>query len=397
MRVRKTLLILVLIAFAVWGIKVVWLLQRNVSMPSQIKRQAETDRQVLMVQFRNRERKLNDDYGVKKYLATGQTVYDRIFNTQEQTVVDLIQKIASESIPKGWNCEVRVEEFTHFILLVYLPHNLARADAAEVASYLVPVVKHCDFSLSDVAVFDRVHKSYLFFDIDALKHIGREGKLTATLLEKVKQQGESFTQFNSMTIQCKKYEQHLVLPVEIAGPTGVETCIALFDTGASVTTISHSIILQTGSDNLAISPRRSFTTANGWMSCPIVYREVNVGGFPKRIEVAVNQRDEVNLLGMNYFQGLKYIVDSQSACIYVWEDPAIEIPEFKQTVPKDATKNLKDPVDDGQKKTDGEDKESPPEPVKLGGDVSSRDLNDLATFADKWLDVIHDANGASEK
>ena len=242
MRIRKILLILLLIALAVWAVETIWIIQSNSSMPSQIKRQAESKRKALMLQFAYNERKLNDDYSQKKYLATGKTVFDRIFNAKEPTVVELIQKMAAESLPKGWKCDVRVEEFTHFILLVYLPHNLARVEAANIVSYLIPIVKHCSWCLSDVAVFNHAHKSYLFFDNGTLRHIESKGKLTETLLEKVKQQGESFTRLNSTTIKCKMYEGHLILPIQITGSHGVETCSALFDTGASITTVSHSII-----------------------------------------------------------------------------------------------------------------------------------------------------------
>ena len=319
MRVRKALTILLITTLVVWGIETIFLLYRNVSMPSQIKRQAESERRALMLAFRKRERKLNDDYNRKKYLAMGETVYDRVFNAKNQTIVDLIQKMAAESLPKGWSCEIRVEEFTHFILLVYLPHNVAPVEAREVVSYMIPIVKHCSSYLSDVAVFERTHKSYLFFDNDTLKHLEKENSLTDILLRKAKQHGKSFTRFNSKTIQCKNYEQHLFLPLEITGPGGVVTCLALLDTGASITTLSYDIISKTGSDNLAIAPKRSFNTANGWMSCPVVRREVNIEGFRRNIEVAVNQRDDLHLLGMNYFEGLQHMVDFSNSCIYVWE------------------------------------------------------------------------------
>ncbi len=55
------------------------------------------------------------------------------------------------------------------------------------------------------------------------------------------------------------------------------------------------------------------------MSCSIVRRKVNIGGFYKDIEVAVNKRDELSLLGMNYFEGMNYIVDFQNFCIHIWE------------------------------------------------------------------------------
>ena len=113
MTIRKTLVVLLLIALAVWGIEVAWLVRRNVSLPKQIREQAERERRAVMIQFRDRDRKLNNDYSQKKYLATGETVYDRIFNAKDQSIIELIQRIAAESLPKDWSCEVRVEEFTH--------------------------------------------------------------------------------------------------------------------------------------------------------------------------------------------------------------------------------------------------------------------------------------------
>jgi predicted aspartyl protease len=399
MRTRKILAILLLIALVVWAVETLWIVQSNSSIPSQLKRQAESERKALMLQFANNERKLNNDYSQKKYLATGKTVYDRIFNAKEPTIVELIQRMAAESMPKGWNCQVRVEEFTHFILLVYLPHNLNRVEAGAIASYLIPVAKHCNQWLTDVSVFDLAHKSYLFFNKDAIEHIKREGKLTDTLLGNVKQQGESFTQFNSTTIQCEMHQGHLFLPIEIIGSSNVQTCVALLDTGASVTTVSRSIILQTGlgENELRFAPRRSFNTANGSMSCSVVQREVNIEGFRKRIEVAVNEIDEVNLLGMNYFRGMKYIVDSQNACIYIWEEQSIETPRINHIPRKSDLEDLRIAVGGERTETEPQDKESPGETVKPGSTVSSPDMNDLATFADKWLGIDRDANDAQKK
>jgi hypothetical protein len=39
----------------------------------------------------------------------------------------------------------------------------------------------------------------------------------------------------------------------------------------------------------------------------------------RNIEVAVNNTDNMNLLGMNFFEGFEYIIDAGDACIYVWK------------------------------------------------------------------------------
>ena len=75
----------------------------------------------------------------------------------------------------------------------------------------------------------------------------------------------------------------------------------------------------TGHEDLINAPRRTFNTANGRMSCPIVFREVNIGGYRKKIGVAVNQSDELSLLGMDFFESMNYIVDYQKSVIYIWE------------------------------------------------------------------------------
>ncbi len=319
MKIRGILTVLLLLGFTAWGGQLILILNRNLNTPSRIKTQSAADREILLAAFKTKRHKLQQEYNRRELLASGKTAYDRIFNTKDQTIVELIERMAAETLPKSWGCEVRVEEFTHFVLLIYLPHNAGRVEPSQVAFHLIPIVKHCSPYLSDVSVFDDTHRSYLFFDNDTLSHLGTEGSLTDRLAEKVRQQGKSFTRFNSKTIQCTDQEGHLFLPLEITGPSGTETCIALLDTGASVTTITQSVIALTGPENLMSTPRRRFNTANGPMFCPVVNRYVNIGGFRRDIEVAVNQSDEVSLLGVNYFEGLNYVVDSTNSCIYVWE------------------------------------------------------------------------------
>jgi hypothetical protein len=83
--------------------------------------------------------------------------------------------------------------------------------------------------------------------------------------------------------------------------------------------LSEEVVKKTGLDDLQRAPRREFDTANGLLTCPIVRREINVAGFRKNIEVAVNQKDKMNLLGMDFFEGMDYIVDFQNSAIYVWQ------------------------------------------------------------------------------
>jgi len=303
----------------VWGIETLYLAQRNAATPDRIKASESQNRNRLSLEYKQRLRELEREYEKKKHFASGKTVFDRIYNLQNQSIVDLITHISREALPEAWSCHVKVEEFTRFILLIYLPHNAQQIQMENVVSHLRPILNYCGWLLSDVAVFDRTHKSYLFFDKPMLVKIEKDKKLSQRMLGRSEKLGQSFTRLNSVTIQCEKQESHLFLPLEVAGINGIVTCYALFDTGASITTLSNKVVSKTGSDNLQNAPRRNFNTANGRMSCPIVTRGVNVGGFRKDIEVAVNQRDEVNLLGVNFFEGLDYIVDFQKSAIYVWE------------------------------------------------------------------------------
>lgn len=318
MKITKALGILLTIILLAWSIEVLYLSQRNASAPERIKSKASQSRNRLLLEHEQRRRQIELEYDEKKHLATGETVFDRIYNRQDQNIIDMIIRVSREAFPAQWSCDVKVEEFTHFVLLVYLPHNSQRATPNQVALYLQPILKYCDWCLSDVAVFDRTHKSYIFFDKTMFDEIKRNKKISPDLSHRATTQGESFSRFNSVTIKCEKKESHLFLPLEIAGQNGIVTCYALFDTGASTTTLSMEVISKTGYDNLQNATRRNFNTANGLMSCPIVTREVNVGGYRKQIEVAVNQRDQLNLLGMNFFKGMDYVVDFQNSAIYVW-------------------------------------------------------------------------------
>jgi len=319
MRLPKLLIKLLLLSLLLWAVEALYLEQRNASTLERIKAEEVQSRNLLILDYKQKRIDLEKEYENKKHLATGETVFDRIFNTQDQSIVDLIMRVSREALPEAWSCDVKVDEFTHFILLVHLPHNVKRATMDQVVSHLHPILKYCDWCLTDIAVFDRTHKSYLFFDKSMLDGIKKNAGISRILADRSEHLGESFSRFNSVTIECEKHESHLFLPLEVAGSNGVVTCNVLFDTGASITMLSAEVVTNTGDDRFHIAPHRSFSTASGLISCPIVTRQVNVSGFRKVIEVAVNQKDEQNLLGINFFEGMDYIVDFQHSAIYVWE------------------------------------------------------------------------------
>jgi hypothetical protein len=217
MRTTRRIGLLLVVALVAWSAQALYLLERNLSTPDRIKA-AETElRNRLTLGYRKNERDLEQEYERKRYLATGETVFDRIFSTQGQSIGDLISRIAREALPDGWSCDVAVDEFTHFVLLVYLPPNSQRVAAGQVVSYLLPITKYCSSYLSDVAVFDKAHKSYLFFDRTILEEIETARAISEEMSLRAEDQGKSFTRFNSVTLECEKHESHLFLPVEVSG------------------------------------------------------------------------------------------------------------------------------------------------------------------------------------
>jgi|GEM_PF-3290889 len=319
MSVNKTLTVLLLAALLAWGIEALVLHQRSARKAEQIRTDEAQARSRLALEFISKQQNLEQEFVDRKHLATGKTVFDRIFNTQGHSISELIQNIASEALPDGWTCDVRVEEFTNFILLVYLPRESHVVPFNRLASYFEPLLKYCSSYLTSVAVFDGRRKSYLFLDETVLDELKSDKHISTEMIRRAEDQGQSFTRFNSVTLECKKRDSHLFLPIEVVGPNGVVKCEALFDTGATTTMLSNGPISKTGDENRENAPRRSFSTPNGLLACPIVSRGLDVGGLRKTIEIAVNENDTQNLLGRNFFEGMEYIVDFQVPAIYVWE------------------------------------------------------------------------------
>jgi predicted aspartyl protease len=319
MTLRKILLVLSSVTFMVWAVEILYIIRENKLQPDRIIAVETSKRVQATYEFQKRIRDLEEEYNSRKYLATGQSVFERIHNTQEQNIIELIQRIATEALPDSWSSEVRVEEFIHFILLIFLPHNTLKASTNQVILYLQPIIEYCGWLLTDIAVFDRAHKSYLFFDTHSKDEIRRTGELSKKSLARAEKQGLAFTRFNSTTVVCEKIDSQLFVPIEVMGQDGIVTGPAMVDTGASTTMLNYEVIVETGSDDLIKAPRRKFNTANGTADYPIVTRVVSIAGVAKTIEIAVNQKDEWNLLGVNYFEGMDYILDFQNSKIYFWE------------------------------------------------------------------------------
>lgn len=262
------------------------------------------------------KKKLLDDYGTNKYLASGRNAYDRIFNNQEKDIVNLIQRLSDESLPSSWKPIVKVEEFTNFILLIQSPADIKEASVNEVVKYLIPIISHAGTYLKNVAVFNRKHQSYLYFDEVALSELSKYQTLSEITINDIRKKGIGFKRYNAVKIDYEEKSGHIYFPVIVSG----KECIMLLDTGASMTVISLKLAQKTGNEDLNTVRRKTFSTAKGEMDCPIVERNVIVGSIEKTQEVAVNitSGEEMNLLGVDFFESKNYIIDNDAKSIYIW-------------------------------------------------------------------------------
>lgn len=263
-----------------------------------------------------RRQALEEDFRKERYQASGRSAYERIYNKQGQTIVELITRLSKEAFPDSCKCEVRVEEFNHFILLINTPNDVRLWNPLSIGRSVTPILPYIRPYLSNIAIFDRKHRCYMFFDAAALDEAASPGGLTDATSERIKKQGQSFSRWNSITIRCKQIGKHLFAPVSIYGKTGAVTCRMMLDTGASMSMITEEVAQKTGLENLNKTSRRRFETAAGQAEFPIVARKLTVENIGKRLDVAVGSS---NLLGMDFFEGRGYVIDAEEKCVYVWE------------------------------------------------------------------------------
>jgi len=264
------------------------------------------------------KKKLSDDFDKNKYLATGKNAYERIYNSRQKDIVDLIQKLSLEALPPNWKSEVKVEEFTNVILLIQNPRDEEDISVNEVAKYLIPILTYGGQYLKNVAVFNRKHQSYLYFDEEALGELIKNQTLSEKTVADIKNKGAGFTRYNAIKIDYEEKFGHIFIPVIVSGEYGSVECFMMLDTGASMTVVSLELAKKTGHEDLNNMERRTFSTAKGLLSCPIVVREIIVGDLDKKQPVAVNLEDNSNLLGIDFFESKDYIIDAASKSIYVW-------------------------------------------------------------------------------
>jgi len=264
------------------------------------------------------KKRLVDEFDKNKHLATGKNAYERIYNNKQSDIVDLIQKLALEAFPNNWKIDVKVEEFTNFILLAQVDVRSEEPAIVDIIKYLVPVLDYSGGYLKNVAIYNKKHQCYLFFDEDVLSKIVKNQNLSKNTINEAKRKGKGFLHYNAIKIDFQEEYGHIFIPVIVVGEYGSYETIMMLDTGASMTVISLELAQKTGQEDLNEISKRTFSTAKGLMSCPIVQREIIVGDIYKKQAVAVNLEDDSNLLGMDFFESREYIIDNPSKCIYIW-------------------------------------------------------------------------------
>jgi hypothetical protein len=263
------------------------------------------------------KKKLLDEFDKNKYLASGKNAYERIYNNKQSDIVDLMQKLALEAFPNNWKMDVKVEEFTNFILLVQIDVKSNEPAVTDIIKHLIPVLDNSDGYLKNVAVYNEKYQCYLFFDENALNELIKNKKLGTNAINEAKRKGEGFLRYNAIKIDFQEINGHIFIPLIVVGDYECDTNMML-DTGASMTVISLELAQETGHEDLNEISRTTFSTVNGLISCPIVQRKIIVGDIYKKQVVAVNLEDDSNLLGMDFFESREYIIDNPSKCIYIW-------------------------------------------------------------------------------
>ncbi|MFH1797865.1 MAG: retropepsin-like aspartic protease [Candidatus Omnitrophota bacterium] len=315
MKNRLTIYIFVLIGILV--IEALIFQSVKISKTTQFKKKHDSAMRIMRFNHEKEKKRLNDEYDKNRYLASGKTVYERIFNIQDQSIIDMINGLAHESFPEGWQCETKVEEFTNFILLVQSDNRDDNYKVNEIAKYLIPVVTHAKPYLENIAVFDKKHKCVMFFDTASVNELIELKKLTKHNIDNILNNGQDFTRYNSVKIEYEDINGHMFVPAIVGGSCEV---MMMLDTGASTTVISSEVAGKTSheKEDLNKVEQRTFSTAAGMMSCPIVSRKVSVGSIDVFQPVAVNFKDEMSLLGVDFFSDYHYRIDSEAKCIYVW-------------------------------------------------------------------------------
>ena len=271
--------------------------------------------------YEKQKNKLINKYEKNKYRATGKNVYERIYNRENQNIIELINNLSKEALPKEWSSEVRVEEFTNFVLLIHTQYDENNLKTSVMIKHLIPIVKWATPYLQNVAFFNKHHRCIFYLDEKDIQVLKKREGLRNEAVEEARRKGEEFTLFNSVRIQLRLVQGHMFIPVTVYGDYASHDEMMMLDTGASMTVLPKKVVEKTfnkGDDKIALK-QETFSTAKGTMICPIIDRNIVIGGIDKFIPVAINENDNISLLGMNFFNDKNYIIDTKNEYIYIWD------------------------------------------------------------------------------
>ena len=266
---------------------------------------------------------LKNEMEIKKYQATGNNNYERIYNIQDQSIAELVKNIAAEAIPSNWKVDIKVEEFFNFILIIEIPLETKEINIRKNYKYLVPVIKWVRPYLQNIAIFNKYHQCIYYFDEELISQIKEHKNINDRIIEQAASFGNTFTLYNSVAIPFKRRQGHIFLPVIIYGDNGLLNESLMLDTGATTTMITKEFAQKTfneGDSDQSKIKIEEFSTANGIIQCPVVRRNIVLGEFDTNIDVAVSMEVEINVLGMNYFSDKNYLIDSTTETLYLWKE-----------------------------------------------------------------------------
>lgn len=277
----------------------------------------EYERNVLSTEYRRRNQltALEKEFEEKKYLASGRTPYDRIYNAPQEDLDALIQRLAQEALPDDWEAQVKVEEFNKFLLLVKGPSPQAAPEPEKVLEYLKPAWPYIKPYLRNLAIYDGRHTCRWFLTADVLTVMDRS-EIVGLPLANMKHNGQSFTDSNSLAIPFESAGGHMLVKAIVIGSNGRYEQVFLVDTGANMSMIGEGLAQVTGPESEGKT--KTFQTARGPIDCRVVTRTIRVGEIEVTQEVAVNPVEDVALLGVSFFEGKSYLVDSSQKQLYVW-------------------------------------------------------------------------------
>lgn len=122
---------------------------------------------------------------------------------------------------------------------------------------------------------------------------------------------------NAKCISGIKEGEHILLPVKVSGNIGELKTYLLFDSGATITTLPKSIVKSVSTK--AYTRNCTLETMAGADLFSICELNISVGETSKDIDVAVGEKIDTGVLGLNFFEGFRYLVDMPNAKIYYWE------------------------------------------------------------------------------